>query len=276
MADRAGARAPQETEARHDHARETYDAFAAYYDQFTAHHDYEAWTATLEDLARSCGLRGRRLLDVACGTGKSFLPYLERGYEVVGCDISPAMVDVAASKAGDRARLEVCDMRALPRLGEFDFVCCVDDAVNYVLDHDELVSTFSGLARNLAPGGVVLFDVNSLTSYRTFFASMSVVVGEERVLVWDGHADASFGEGDVALATVEALNRRKDGTWWRDRVVHRQRHHPRAVVQRALRAAGLELAGARGMYLDGGMSATFDELENSKAVYVARAGSDER
>ena len=274
MLDRAGTRAPNENGGLGDHARETYDAFAAYYDEFTAHHDYDGWTTTLEGLARSCGMRGRRLLDVACGTGKSFLPYLDRGFEVAACDISQAMVDLAASKAGNRARLEVCDMRALPRLGEFDLVCCIDDAANYVLDYDELVSTFAGLARNLAPGGVVLFDVNSLTAYRTFFASMSVVVGEERVLVWDGHADESFDEGDLALATVEALNRREDGTWWRDRIVHRQRHHPCATVKRALDAAGLELRALRGMHLDGAMTETFAELENTKAVYVAQARSD--
>jgi SAM-dependent methyltransferase len=257
--------------ARDERARVAYEAFAPHYDDFTAHHDYDAWTATLERLAQACGLRGQRLLDVACGTGKSFLPYLDRGYEVCACDISPAMLEVAARKARDRARLEVCDMRDLPQLGEFDFVCCIDDAVNYVLAGDELVSTFAGLRRNLAPGGVVLFDVNSVITYRTFFASMSVVVGDERVLVWDGHADASFAAGDLARATLEALNRRDDGTWWRERSDHHQRHHPHATVGSALRRAGLEAVAIRGMRLDGTMSETFDELENSKAVYVARA-----
>jgi SAM-dependent methyltransferase len=259
-----------------EHARVTYDAFAPHYDEFTAHHDYEAWTRTLEGLARACGLRGRRLLDVACGTGKSFLPYLDRGYEVCACDVSPAMLGVAAEKAGDRARLEVCDMRDLPRLGAFDFVCCIDDAVNYVLTHDELVATLSGLARNLARGGIVLFDVNSVVMYRTFFASMSVVIGEDRVLVWDGQAAESFGAGDLAQATLEALTRRDDGTWWRERIVHHQRHHPYATVQSALRRAGLESVAVRGMRLDGTVTETFDELENSKAVYVARAKGEAR
>jgi SAM-dependent methyltransferase len=274
MADRTTASTRRKAGAPDDHARETYDAFAPYYDEFTAHHDYEAWTATLEGLARECGLRGRRLLDVACGTGKSFLPYLDRGYEVVACDIAPAMLEVAASKAAGRARLEVCDMRELPRLGEFDFVCCIDDAVNYLLAYDELVATLSGLARNLAPGGVVLFDVNSVVTYRTFFGSMSVVIGDERVLVWDGHASESVGAGDLAEATLEALNRRDDGTWWRERSVHHQRHHPHATMQSALRRAGLEAVAVRGMRLDGTMTETFDELVNSKAVYVARARGD--
>jgi SAM-dependent methyltransferase len=257
------------------HARATYDAIAPHYDEFTAHHDYDTWTATLEALARDCGLQGRRLLDVGCGTGKSFLPFLDRGYEIVACDISPAMVRLAAAKAADRARVEVCDMRALPTLGAFDLVCCIDDAVNYLLSVEELVATFSGLARNLATGGVVLFDANSLMAYRTFFASMSVQVGDERVLVWEGHAADTFAEGDLAQATLEALNRRTDGSWWRERAIHHQRHHARASVESALRSAGLEPVAVRGMRLDGTVTDGFDELDNSKAVYIARASAPE-
>jgi SAM-dependent methyltransferase len=257
--------------APRDHARTTYEGFAPSYDAFTAHHDYDAWTRTLEGLARECGLSGRRLLDVACGTGKSFLPYLDRGYEVCACDISPAMLAVAAEKSRGRARLEVCDMRDLPCLGAFDFVCCIDDAVNYLHTEDELAATFAGLARNLAPGGVVLFDVNSVITYRSFFGSLSVVVADDRVLVWDGHAGESFGPGDLAQATLEALVRGDDGTWSRERIVHHQRHHPREAVERALRQSDLELVALRGMRLDGTTTDTFDELENSKAVYVARA-----
>jgi SAM-dependent methyltransferase len=264
---------PSDT-AHSQHALAAYDVLAPYYDDFTAHHDYDTWTASLEALARSCGLSGRRLLDVACGTGKSFLPFLERGYDVVACDVSPAMVRVADARAGGRARLEVCDMRELPPLGAFDLVTCIDDAVNYLLTADELAATFAGLARNLAPGGVVLFDTNSLMAYRTFFASMSVLAGDGQVLVWDGHAPADLAEGARAQATLEALNRRDDGTWWRERAVHHQRHHPRAEIEAALRVAGLEPVAVRGMRLDGTVTDAFDELDNSKAVYVARAAEE--
>jgi SAM-dependent methyltransferase len=258
------------------HARATYDAMAPYYDAFTAHHDYDAWMTTIEDLARAHGLRGQRLLDVACGTGKSFLPFLDRGYEVFACDISPAMVARAAAKAGDRARIEVCDMRALPRLGEFDLVCCLDDSINYVLSGEELEATLAGLARNLAAGGVVVFDANSLLTYRTFFASMTVLAGDEHVLVWDGHASADFAAGALAQATLEALNRRDDGSWWRERSTHHQRHHARETVQRALRRAGLQPLALYGMRLDGSTTDGFDELENSKAVYIASASTPQR
>jgi SAM-dependent methyltransferase len=258
------------------HARETYDAFAPHYDLFTAHHDYEAWTATLEQLAQRHGLRGRRLLDVACGTGKSFLPMLARGYEVTACDISPAMVARAAHKASGRAQVGVCDMRELPTLGRFDLVWCLDDAVNYLLDGAELVRWLRGLRRNLAPGGLILFDANALSVYRTVFASISVVIGEDVVLVWDGDAGSELATGEVATARVEALEREQDGTWRRSVCEHRQRHHPRESVELALYDAGLDLVGVRGMCLDGSLTDSFDELENSKAVYLARASAPER
>jgi SAM-dependent methyltransferase len=276
MAEQREALATRSSPALSQHARAAYDVFAPHYDDFTAHHDYGRWTATLEELARACGLRGRRLLDVACGTGKSFLPFLDRGYEVTACDISSGMVQAAAAKAGERARLEVCDMRALPRFGAFDLVCCLDDAINYLLSADELVATFTGLARNLATGGVVVFDANSLLAYRTFFASMTVLVSDERVLVWDGHATDTFAAADLAQATLEALNRRDDGSWWRERSVHHQRHHPRATVEGALRQAGLEVVAVRGMRLDGSVTEGFDEDQNSKVVYLARASAPER
>lgn len=258
------------------HARETYEGFAPHYDLFTAHHDYEAWTATLEQLAARHGLQGRRLLDVACGTGKSFVPMLARGYDVTACDVSPAMAEQAARKAAGRAHVGVCDMRELPALGRFDLVWCLDDAVNYLHDTGELERSLRGMRRNLATGGLLLFDANALAAYRTFFASISVVTGEQTVVVWDGQAGSDFAEGQVATARVDALTREHDGRWLRSVIEHRQRHHPRGTVEQALHAAALDLVGVWGLRLDGSLTDGFDELENSKALYLARASAPKR
>src|ERR1700733_11682007 len=110
-------------EAADRDAEPAYEAVAPVYDDFTAHHDYRLWVGNLLELAGAAGLSGDIALDVACGTGKSFLPLLERGWKVTACDISPAMVELARTKVGDRVRLEVADMRELPVYGSFDLVC---------------------------------------------------------------------------------------------------------------------------------------------------------
>jgi SAM-dependent methyltransferase len=254
-------------------ARDTYDAMARFYDRFTAHHRAEEWAATLEGMARKAGLSGRRMLDVACGTGKSFLPYLERGYDVTACDVSPAMAEIATAKADGRARVLVADMRRLPRLGEFDLVACIDDAVNYLLTYDELAATLTGLRRQLAPGGVVVFDTNTLLAYREFYARATVVPDEAQVLVWEGRESPEFAAGGVAHATLTALCRGEDDWWTRTEIEHVQRHYPEREVRAALEAAGLECAAVYGMHLDGSTDEGFDEMANSKAVYIARASA---
>ena len=234
-----------------------------------AEHRYDEWTATLEALAREAGLNGTRLLDVACGTGKSFLPFLDRGYEVVACDVSPAMVGRAAAKAEGRARIAVHDMRELPRLGSFDLVCCLDDAVNYLLSAAELTAALRGMAGNLAPGGVLLFDANTLASYRSFFTSLIVMPCDDQVLIWTGKTAADLGPGGLAEATLEAFTRDGDGAWSRALSHHRQRHHPQDVVRAAVAEAGLRCVAVRGMFRDGSVTDACDELANTKAVYVA-------
>src|SRR5919108_4251529 len=102
-----------------DHARVAYDALAPAYDVLTGDHDHERWTGLVEERAHAAGLQGRRLLDVACGTGNTIVPMLARGYEVTGVDISEAMLELARSKTEARAHLLRADMRDLPVLGEF-------------------------------------------------------------------------------------------------------------------------------------------------------------
>jgi SAM-dependent methyltransferase len=259
-----------------DHARRSYDAMAPVYDAFTAHHRYDEWCTLLERLALDAGLRGRRLLDVACGTGKSFEPFLARGYEVTACDLSPRMLEQARGRAagGDGrpgARLLVADMRELPRLGAFDLVCLLDDAINYLDSEAELEATLRGVAANLAPDGVVVFDANTLLAYRSFFATASVVHAGDRLLVWDGQADPGFAPGDACTAELHVLGPAGSPDLRTHALsVHRQRHHPRDVVTGALARAGLGWSATFGMNLDGSHGAPLEETVHTKAIHVAR------
>jgi SAM-dependent methyltransferase len=262
-----------------DHALRAYETFAAFYDTFTAGHRNDEWTAMVLDAARAAGLRGDRLLDVGCGTGESFMAMLERGFRVAACDVSPAMAAVAAAKAGDRASVSVHDMRDLPRLGEFDLVWCLGDSLNYMRDGAELEAALAGMRRNLAPDGIVAFDVNTLATFRRVYSSILVVPGSRDVIVLDGHGSADLAPGGSATVWIDHLSAGStdptssgstggDG-WRRVRSVHHHRHHPAAEIERALGAAGLETV-ARWGSSERGLHDFVDERSQIKTVYTAR------
>jgi len=241
---------------------------APVYDDFTAHHDYDLWLGNLLPKLHQHGLRGRRLLDVGCGTGKSFLPMLERGWEVTACDISPSMLALARAKTGNAARLSVADMTELPVFGEFDLVWALDDAVNYLLHTEELGRALSGMRANLAPEGLLMFDVNCLQSYRTFFAEEQRVERDGRCLIWRGQGSAGAEPGAIAEARLEVES--NDDAPTMETHVHRQRHHPEGEVRTLLAAAGLECLDVYGHGFDAVPKQPVEELIHSKAVYIAR------
>src|SRR5581483_2990470 len=252
-------------------AREAYDRLAPVYDLFTEGYDHATWLGELEMLALEHGLTGRRLLDLACGTGKSFLPMLERGYRVRACDLSPAMVALAAGKVGEQdVDLFVADLCDLPDAGPADLVTCLDDAMNYLVGDDDLLLALSGIERCLRPGGLALFDVNTLATYRTSFASDAVVEGPGSFLCWHGLVTAGdFDEGDVAEAAIEVFEEQPGGCWRRTTSRHVQRHRPVAEMRDAIAAAGLELLAVRGQARGGRLVRFEGELAHPKLVYLA-------
>jgi SAM-dependent methyltransferase len=250
----------------------TYEDFAPFYDAFTSEYPYDEWLADLEGWAREAGVPGRRLLDVACGTGNSFLPMLDRGYHVTGCDLSPSMVVRARAKAGGRADVEVADMRSLPWRGRFDLVTCIDDSLNYLLTAADLVAALRGIRLALAPGGVAVFDTNSLFAHRATYTSDVVLDAGGSRFRWRAEGGGT-GPGELAAASVELLVPGADplpvGR-------HVQRHHPIATVREACAEAGLHLLGVRGSLPDGGLDPEPDEQRNQKIAFLAAGRRRER
>jgi SAM-dependent methyltransferase len=258
-----------------DWAESTYEAMAPVYDAFTAHHDYESWIADLVAILEPHGLSGRHLLDVACGTGKSFEQMLPRGWQVTACDISAAMVELARERGSESVELAVADMLELPRFGEFDLVWALDDAINYLLSTDELERAMSGMRANLAASGLLLFDVNCLPAYRTFFAETSVVERSGLKLTWHGLAPANVAPGSICESRLEvtSIEDGDDRTGEASSMTHRQRHFPEAEVLAVLERAGLECLDVYGHGLDGVPMQPLDESTHTKAIYIARSNA---
>jgi SAM-dependent methyltransferase len=247
-----------------DSAKQAYDVYAPVYDEFNRGYMYERWTGRLLSRAEEAGIGGRRLLDVACGTGLSFITLLEAGWKVTGCDISPQMLERARERAEGRAELVEADMRELPQLGEFDLIWAVNDPCNYLLEVEELEATLRGMGRNLAPTGIALFDLNTLVTYRTFFSEEVVVEDEGKRLIWQGQlSPEEVTPGTFAEARFDVPGQPGQAH------VHRQRHFSEGEVREAIDRAGLECVALYGEF-EGHLSLGVDENHHTKMVFLCR------
>ena len=252
-----------------DSAR-AYAVLAPAYDLLTAEYAYGPWLAAIEWLAVRHGLAGRRLLDVGCGTGKSFMPLLDRGFDVTACDISPEMVAAAREKAAGRADVLVADMRRLPILGEYDLITCIDDAINHLLSADELAATFEGLRANLAPEGLLVFDVNTLAAYQG--VPDVVVEDEDRLVRWRGGLAELDEPGGEAEVVIDVFTHVGNGLWRRSLSRQRHRHHPIEDLSALAEESGLEVVAVLGQRPGAVLDEWLDEREHRKAVFVMRRG----
>jgi hypothetical protein len=177
------------------------------------------------------------------------------------------MVQIASAKA-PQADVVLADMRTLGQLGEFDLITCLDDAVNYLLSEGDLDAFFGGVSLNLAPSGVAAFDVNSLTMYREGFARDWIVDDAAAFVAWTARDAASTGAGDEVQATIHVFAPGEFG-WQRRESAHRQRHWPEEQIVEAAERASLRIVGPYGQRRGAVIDVWFDELEHTKALYLA-------
>jgi SAM-dependent methyltransferase len=103
------------------------------------------------------------VLELACGTGRVAIPLARAGQEMVGVDVSPAMLAKAAEKA---AAAGVCltliegDMRHL-NLGDrrFPLIFITENSFLHLHTTEDFAACLAGVRRYLAPDGVFIFDI---------------------------------------------------------------------------------------------------------------------
>ena len=142
--------------------------------------------------------------------------------------------------------------------------------MNYLDTHEELVAALSGLGRNLAAGGVAVFDMNTLATFRVLYSSLYAVPSQDRIVLLEGRGDRKLAAGGAAEAWIDRLEPDASGWWTRTRSKHHHRHHPEAAVRAALARAGLTVAEICGSHTTGVIETPLDELIHAKAVYITR------
>ncbi|MGW6663117.1 class I SAM-dependent DNA methyltransferase [Peribacillus sp. NPDC055009] len=223
----------------------TYERFAYVYDELMKDAPYEKWLMILTAKLEQYGIGGRKVLDLACGTGEMTVELAQHGFEVTGVDLSDEMLLVANEKAvklGLSIPLFQQDMAELEGLGQFDCVTIFCDSLNYLRDEEDIVKTFSRVHEHLKDGGLFLFDIHSIYKMEEIFSDNTFAVnGEEVSYIWDCFP----GEEPYSVEHDLSFFVRDDESGLYDRFdeLHYQRTYPVEQYKKWLEQAGFTVSG---------------------------------
>ena len=217
---------------------EAYSDFASVYDTFMDETPYEDWADFLHELLKEDGIEEGLVLDLGCGTGSLTRLLAAKGYDMIGVDYSPQMLQIAMDKEDDSDILYLLqDMREFELYGTVAAVVSVCDSVNYITEPEELCDVFKLVNNYLDPKGLFIFDFN--TEYKYSQVIGDSVIAENRdecSFIWDNYYDeeSKINEYDLTIFVRE-----EQDLFRKFEEVHYQRGYTLAEMKELLEQAGL-------------------------------------
>lgn len=239
-----------------------YDEFANIYDRLQ-NIDYTSFVDYYEKIFESFSLKPELVLDLACGTGNVTIPLAERGYDMIGVDMSGEMLNIAADKA--RAKnLDILflnqDMTEFELYGTVDAIVCSLDGVNYLTEDWQLEQLFALVKNYLNPDGIFIFDINSKYKLSKVLSETTSVYDEDGIYcVWDSYYDE---DDKICSFNLEFFIEAENGLYKRRNEYQEERAYTIDEIQVCAEKVGLKFERA---YAD----RTFDEpKEETERIFI--------
>lgn len=248
---------------------EAYTGFARVYDMFMDNVPYEEWSRYLVGLLKEYGVTEGIVLELGCGTGKMTRLLSRAGYDMIGIDNSEEMLQMAREAesesedclaAAEESKSEAClaaaeesksetenilyllqDMREFELYGTVKAAVSICDCVNYILEEEELLQVFRLVNNYLDPGGIFIFDLNTLYKYREVLGENVICENrEEGSFLWENFYDEEENINQYDL-TLFIRERENSQLYRKYEETHFQRGYELKQVRMLLEQAGLEV-----------------------------------
>lgn len=242
-----------------------YGPLADYYDSLTEDVDYRGLYSYLMWHFKEGGVKLRRLLDMACGTGSLSMLFAARGVETLGMDLSGDMLVRANEKTQDLTGNRPCfrqgDMADF-RLDEpVDGLVCMLDSFNYLTSPADGAAALRCFYEALAPGGMLIYDVRPRRQLMDFDGQMFMDETDDVCCIWRTEFDL---EENLCFYGMDIFIR-EEGLWRREQ----EEHYEYAYRLRWLREQ-MERIGFRNIRFFGDRTMTMPGPEDERVFITAR------
>lgn len=216
---------------------EIYQDFAEVYDALTEDVNYRKTVEYLERIFKKhYHKKPELMLELACGTGSITKLFSEKGYDMIGVDISEEMLNVARKKCNDNVLLLNQDMTEFELYGTVDVIMCLLDSVNYITTSEKLQKMFILAENYLEYGGLFIFDINSSYKLKNVIAENTFIRETESVYsVWENEQNPPF-----VNFILNFFVENSDGSYERFYEEHTERIYETEEIINMLKIAGFE------------------------------------
>ena len=243
----------------------SYSSLASLYDRINGE-VYAPYAEFLDKTIREYSkIEVQDVLDLGCGTGRITALMADKGYGMVGVDLSAEMLNLAReANEGKNTLLLMQDMREFELYGTVQAVYSSFDCLNYLESAGDLRAVFRLVANYLEPGGVFIFDVNTEYRFREVYGeNVFTYEFEDDLLVWRNEPLA--GKTGTRFLLDRFFDRKPDGTCRFEHEEQTEVFHPEKRILLACSAAGLTPVAKFG-----GFAGEPVEITSEKIVYVVR------
>lgn len=216
-----------------------YTGFAQVYDTFMDNVPYEEWADGLTGLLHKHGVDGGLVAELGCGTGRMTRALAARGYDMIGIDNSADMLAIAMEQPAQGILYLQQDMREFELYGTVAAVVSVCDSMNYITQEEDLLDVFRLVNNYLDPGGVFIFDLNTVYKYREVLGERVFAENrEDCAFIWENWFDEDEGINEYDLSIFV---REQGELFSRFTETHFQKAWPQERICELLEEAGLKL-----------------------------------
>lgn len=241
---------------------EAYTEFAQVYDRFMDNVPYEAWCEGISKILTEHGISEGLVLDLGCGTGTMTRLLRQKGYDMIGVDASAEMLEIARNHPDEGILYLQQDMREFELYGTVRAVVSVCDSMNYITEEEDLLQVFRLVNNYLDPGGVFIFDLNTIYKYEQLGESVIAENREASSFIWENWYDEEeqINEYDLTLFIEN-----KEGLYEKYEETHYQRAYELDTICDLLKQAGLKLEAVYDAF-------TFEapKADSERVYFVAR------
>lgn len=219
---------------------EAYTIFSEVYDKLMNDVPYDKWLENIENIWSKYNSKPSLVVDLCCGSANMTKLLSNKGYDMIGIDLSIDMLMKAREKLPDTLLLNQ-DMTEFELYGLADSIICLCDSMNYLIEEDYILKTLKCCYKYLVNDGLLIFDMNTKYKFETQLGNNTFAENfDDFSYIWENYFD---DEQNIHEYQTTFFIKTENGLYEKFEETHYEKFYEIEIIKKLIEKSGLKLEG---------------------------------